>query len=68
LEGLINRDSKGACSKLKAGKITDVAGIDIYFEKLLPSDLIINNIISKETLFSFAQPILEKMLEKNDQI
>ena len=29
------------------------------------SDLVINNIDSKEALLSFAQPILEKMLEKN---
>ena len=68
LEDLISRDSKGIYSKFKAGEITDVAGMDIHFEKPLASDLIINNIDSKETLLSFAQPILEKMLERNDQI
>ena len=68
LEDLINRDSKGIYSKFKAGEISDVAGMDIHFEKPLSSDLIINNIDSKEALLSFAQPILEKMLEKNDQV
>ena len=68
MEDLINRDSKGIYSKFIAGEITDVAGMDIHFEKPLSPDLIINNIDSKEALLSFAQPILEKILEKNDQI
>lgn len=66
LEELISRDSKGIYSRFKAGEITEVAGMDIEFKKPLDSDLIINNIYSKETLLSFAQPILEKMLERND--
>ena len=57
MEDLINRESKGIYSTVKAGEITDVAGLDIHFEKLLPSDLIIDNIDSKEGLLSFAQPI-----------
>ena len=68
LEDLINRDSKGIYSKFKAGEITEVAGMDIHFEKPLSSDLIINNLYSKQALLSFAEPILEKMLEKNDQV
>ena len=68
LEDLIKRDSKGIYSKFKAGEITDVAGMDIHFEKPQHSDLVINNNDSKEALLSFAQPIVEKMLEKNDQV
>lgn len=68
LEDLINRDSKGIYSKFKAGEITEVVGMDIHFEKPLSSDLVINNVDSKEALLRFAQPILEKMLEKNGQV
>ena len=68
LEDLITRDSKGIYSKFKAGEITEVAGMDIHFEKPLSPDLIINNVYSKQALLSFAEPILEKMLEKNDQV
>jgi adenylyl-sulfate kinase len=68
LENLIKRDTKGLYKKFERGEITDVAGMDIYFDKPKTSDLVINNIDSKDALLNFAQPILEKMLIKNDKV
>lgn len=68
LDHLRKRDSKGLYSKFERGEITDVAGMDIHFEKPKLSDLIIDNIDSKEAFLSFVQPILEKMSIKNDKL
>ncbi len=68
LEILIKRDSKGLYKKFQRGEITDVAGMDIYFDKPKNSDLVINNIDSKDALLNSAQPILEKMLITNDEL
>ena len=68
MDDLIKRDSKGIYSKFKSGEITNVAGMDIKFEKPHSSDLVINNVYSKKALLGFAEKILEKMLERNDPV
>ena len=68
MDDLIKRDSKGIYSKFKSGEITNVAGMDIKFEKPHSSDLVINSVYSKKALLGFAEKILEKMLERNDPV
>jgi adenylylsulfate kinase-like enzyme len=58
---LIERDSKGLYRKFNNGEIHDVAGMDINFPRPDNSDLIINNIKSKEDLLSFANIIVKKI-------
>ena len=59
---LIERDSKGIYSKFNNGEINNVAGMDINFPRPQNSDLIINNIKSKEDLLNFANVVAGKIL------
>ena len=62
IERLVERDSKGVYSKFNKGEITEVAGMDINFQKPEKPDLIINNVNSKEYLLSFASLIIETLV------
>ena len=64
LEDLIKRDSKGLYEKFNKGEISDVAGMDIKFEIPKKSDLVINNINTKESLISYSDSIVKKLLER----
>ena len=62
IKNLIERDSKGLYAKFNRGEISEVAGMDINFQKPEKSDLVIKNISSKESLLNYAKPIIEKLL------
>jgi len=64
LEDLIERDSKGLYDKFSKGEISDVAGMDIKFEIPKNSDLVINNVDTKESLVRYSDSIVKKLLEK----
>jgi adenylylsulfate kinase-like enzyme len=63
IEILIERDSKGIYGKYNRGEITEVAGMDIEFQIPEKSDLVIENIRSKEELLHFAEPIIASILK-----
>ena len=62
IENLVERDSKGLYAKFNRGEISEVAGMDIDFQKPEKADLVIKNINSKESLLNYAEPIIEKLL------
>ena len=62
IENLVERDSKGLYAKFNRGEISEVAGMDIDFQKPEKADLVIKNINSKESLLNYAKPIIEKLL------
>ena len=62
IKSLIERDSKGIYAKFNRGEVKEVAGMDINFTKPQNADLVIKNIDSKESLLSYAEPIIEKII------
>ena len=57
LRDLVQRDPKGIYEKFSKRGIRNVAGMDIDFPRPDNSDLIINNVSSREVLLSFAKSI-----------
>jgi adenylyl-sulfate kinase len=64
IEILIERDSKGLYSKFISDEVKEVVGMDIEFQKPNNSDLVIENIGSKDLLLSYVEPILDRLLKE----
>ena len=63
IDTLIKRDSKGIYGKYMRGEMSDVAGMDLKFTIPNQSDLIIDNSQSKKNLLSYADGIVERILQ-----